>query len=118
VGLTFLSASPQGMLGYSREELVNDPDLALRVLDPDFLEEFDKMGADFFVASAEAVRVSMPFLSRSGARVWMEARFVPEIAANGAVTGFVGIAIEAPGPAGGAGGPGMASTAPERRDTK
>lgn len=96
VGLTFLSASPKGLLGYTQAEVMNDPDLASRVLDPKFLPEFSRMGARFYVDTGEAVRVSMPFISRDGGRVWMETRVVLELGSNGAVKGFLGIAFEAP----------------------
>ena len=77
---------------------MNDPEVAARVLDPEFLGQLEKMGADFFVVTGKAVRVTIPFIAKSGARVWMEARVVPEIGENGAILGFLGIAFEAPRP--------------------
>lgn len=95
-GLTFLSASRRGLLGYSREELLNDPNVGARLMDPSFLRDFDRMGASFYVVTGEAVRVTIPFIAHSGERVWMEARIVPEITESGAVSGFLGIALEVP----------------------
>jgi len=94
-GLVFVSANVREILGYSPEELLEDQELMRRIVDPEFIPRLERVAADFFVASREAARVEIPFLARSGKRVVLEARFVPDIDKGGHITGFLGIAFEA-----------------------
>jgi PAS domain S-box-containing protein len=94
-GLTFLSANARDLLGYSLDELIGDPDLARRVVAPEFIDELEKMASDFFVVGDEAVRVEIPLITRTGERVRIQTRVVPEVDAAGRVMGFLGLALNA-----------------------
>ena len=94
-GLTILSANARDLLGYTMEELMGDPDLARRVVDPEFLDHLDKMASGFFVLGDQAVRVEIPLITRSGQRVRMETRIIPEVDEAGRITGFLGLALNA-----------------------
>jgi len=94
-GLTFLSANARDMLGYTQEDLLGDPELIGRLIDPEFLADVERLTPGLSIVSTEAVRVEVPLLSRAGARVWIDARIVPEIGEGGRIAGFVGIAFDA-----------------------
>jgi PAS domain S-box-containing protein len=93
-GLTLLHGATERILGYSREELMGDPDFWQRVIDPGFFSRFEELAADFFVLKSDAVRMAIPFIARSGGRVWVEARIVPDFDDEGRILGFVGLAFE------------------------
>ena len=94
-GLTFLTSNVKEVLGYTKEELVADPELAAKIVDPDFLPSLDRISPSFFVIRDEAIRLEVPLVAKDGRRVVIEARIVPDIAPYGAVTGFFGVAVEA-----------------------
>jgi len=83
------------MLGYTQEDLLGDPELIGRLIDPEFLADVERLTPGLSIVLPEAVRVEVPLLSRSGARVWIDARIVPEIGDGGRIAGFVGIAFDA-----------------------
>lgn len=94
-GLTYLSPNVRMILGYDPDELIGDPALVARVVDPEFLPRLEQLAADFYIASTDAVRIEIPYIARSGARVPLDTRVVPEIGESGAIIGFVGIALNA-----------------------
>jgi len=94
-GLIFVSANVREILGYSPEELLEDQEVMRRIVDPEFIPQLERLAANFFVVSREAVRVEIPFLTRSGKRTLLEVRFVPDTDKGGHITGFLGIAFEA-----------------------
>jgi len=94
-GVTFLTGNAGELLGYSQKEITEDPALARKLIDPEFLPRLDRISAGFYIVSPEAARLEIPFMAKGGGRVQVEARIVPEVGDGGRITGFLGIALNA-----------------------
>lgn len=96
-GLTYINAEAPGLLGYTREELMGDPEVSQRIVDPEFLPQLEKSAPEAFVAHEGAFRYGkIPFRSKRGERVWFEARVVPDMSGDGRIHGFFGVAFVPP----------------------
>jgi PAS domain S-box-containing protein len=94
-GLTYLSESARGLLGYAHNELLADPTLAERVVQPAFRRQLTQFWARLQVEKPTSARIEIPFLSAGGQEVWLEARVVPQYDKEGRVRGLLGVALDA-----------------------
>jgi len=97
-GLTYINAETQGLLGYTREELMGDLQVGQRIVDPSFLPALERVAPQAYEAREGPVRYEkIPFVAKSGERVWLEARVVPDLDEDGRILGFFGVAFAPPG---------------------
>jgi PAS domain S-box-containing protein len=96
-GLTFLRGPSSEFLGYSAEELFNDPALANRVVHPEFLDAIGLFSMHLYESDSGPMRLEIPFLTRAGATVFMEVFVAPLYDAEGRVESFAGVAVGAQG---------------------
>jgi PAS domain-containing protein len=99
-GLTFLRGPSTDFLGYSPDELLNDPSIANRVVHPHFRDALGLLSVHLHELDSGPQRLEIPFLSRAGATVFMEVFVTPLYTPQGRVESFAGVAVEAQGSSG------------------
>src|SRR5690349_3118760 len=87
-GLTYLSESARGLLGYSSEDFLADPALVERVVKPSFRRHLTQFWAELHASHPPFARIEIPFVSAKGEDVWLEARVVPQYDAGGRIKGL------------------------------
>jgi PAS domain S-box-containing protein len=87
LGFEYVSPSVERLLGYTPEELVEDPELVFRIVTPEHLAHMDRVGPDGW-AEPQEVQVRR----KDGSTVWIEERLTPIFDDDGALIAVEGIA--------------------------
>jgi len=83
----YLSPSCERITGYSPKELISDPQLVFKMVEPDYAEKVHQQYMDEFKDNVSSFSIEFPILSKNGRKVWLEHHCNPIYDDNGNYVG-------------------------------